>query len=233
MSKHHLKKILILEDDAELANSLRTLLKTKLQAEVQIVSTVDQCLELLDSKPFDILIADWLLANRETGLEAIIYAREYHYQLKVLMLTCLKSVDQRIRAYQKGADAYLTKPFHPEELIIKIEQLFNQYKLCDGDAIAFKGIVLYPQLGQLLIDQQVVELGAKEVKILKLLLVNQSRVLSKQKILDLIWTDLDHQPGLNTVEVYIRRIRQKLGPYKKCLRNKRGFGYWLDSGKVQ
>jgi two-component system, OmpR family, response regulator CiaR len=233
MLKQTIKKILILEDDAELAKSLRNLLKTKLQAYVQIASTVDQCLELIDTKPFDILIADWLLADNETGLEAITYAREYHYQLKVLMLTCQKSVDHRLHAYRQGADAYLAKPFHPEELLIKIDQLFNQYKLCDGDAITFKGIALYPQVGQILIDQQAVEMGAKEVKILKLLIVNQSRVLSKQKILDLIWTDLDHQPGLNTVEVYIRRIRQKLGPYKKYLRNKRGFGYWLDNGKVQ
>lgn len=227
------KKILILEDDAQLANSLKNLLNTKLQVNVQIVHTVDQCLDLVDSEKFDILIADWLLTNNETGLEVITYVQEFHYQLKVLMLTCQKTVEQRIYAYGKGADEYLTKPFHPEELLIKINQLLNQFKLSDSEAISFQGIKLYCETGQLLINHKVIPIGAKEAQILKLLLVNQPRVLSKQKILNIIWPDIDHQPSLNTIEVYIRRIRQKLGLYQKYLHNRRGFGYYFDSGKEQ
>lgn len=227
------KRIIILEDDADLANSLRDLLSMRLKAEVKLTGSVTNCLDAIDSQSYDVLIADWLLADGETGLEVLTYVKEFHYQLKVLMLTCQKLVDHRLKAYRRGADAYLTKPFNSQELLIKLDQLFNSYKLCDSGAINYPGITLYPSTGRLLIDSKPVQINPKESEILTLLLINHARVLSKQRILDLVWTDLNSQPSFNTVEVYIRRIRHRLGKYGVCLFNKRGFGYCFDSGKLQ
>ncbi len=227
------KRILILEDDYHFAKSLRLLLQSKVEVEVEWTDCVSRCLDLIDSKAFDILLVDWLLPNNETGLDVVDYVQEFHSQIKILMLTRQDKVKQRLQAYHKGVDVYLSKPFNAEELLIKVRQLFNQYKLSDNQSIQYKGLTLYPNSGRLLVDQQAVSIGLKETEILKLLLVNGARILSKEKILNLVWPDLDNQPGLNTVEVYIRRLRQKLGPYSQFLKNKRSFGYYFVNGKEQ
>ena len=231
--KQHLKRILILDDDYQLSKTLRTLITNKLNVEVEWTDDVERCLSLIDESHYDLLIVDWILKNNETGLEVVNYAKEYFYQTKVLMLTCQQQVHNRLKAYKTGADAYLAKPFNSDELLHIINQLLHQYKLHDTEAIEFAGIVLYPKSGKLLINDNAVNIRSKEVKILQQLLINKSRVLSKDQLISLVWPNFNKQPGLNTVEVYIRRLRQKLGPFGYYLKNKRGFGYYFSKGNEQ
>jgi DNA-binding response OmpR family regulator len=227
------KRILILEDDYLLSRSLRSLLTKRFLVDVDWTDSLEKSIQMIDQKRFDLLIVDWLLKEKATGIDLVDYAHSCHYQIKTLMLTCKSEIKHRIKAYRAGADAYLTKPFNTTELSIKVSQLLNLYKLSDNKTIQIENITLYPSSGQMLINQKTVFLRPKETQILEVLMTNEARVLSKEKLLNIVWSDYAKQPGLNTVEVYVRRLRQKLGPYSSWLQNKRGFGYCFNKGKEQ
>lgn len=232
MSKNY-KRILILEDDYQLSKTLRSLLQTELQAEVQWTDSVDKAIQLLDLNQYDLAIVDWVLTKQETGLEFIEYVHEFFSQLKILMLTKCNTVEQRLKAYHLGTDTYLAKPFSCEELLVKINQLFNQFKLSDNRLVKYQNITLYLDSGKLLIDNQAITIRRKEAAILKILMANNSSVVTKQQLIDQVWLDPNKQPNINTIEVYMRRLRQKLGPYASYLKNKRGYGYFFAKGNEQ
>lgn len=227
------KRILILEDDYLLSRSLRSLLTKRFLVDVDWTDSLEKAIQIIDQKRFDLLIIDWLLKDKTTGIDLVDYSHTCHYQIKTLMLTCKTEINHRIKAYRAGADAFLTKPFNTTELLIKVSQLLNMYKLSDNKAIQVENIVLYPNSGQMIINRKIIFLRPKEAQILEALMTNKARVLSKEKLLNIVWSDYTKQPGLNTVEVYVRRLRQKLGPYSTWLQNKRGFGYFFDKGKAQ
>ena len=219
------RSVLILEDDKLLAESLKQSLIEKKSYLVFIAHNLDQAFELIDNQQIELLIADWILSNGETSLELIEYVGQYLHQTKILMLTCKEKCNDRLLAYKKGVDAYLSKPFNLDELLFVVSRLFNSYKLKDTNTIETEQLSLFPDDGYVLINNSKVYLRPKEMMIFKTLFLNKSSVISKQKLLDLVWPNIDNQPNFNTVEVYIRRLRQILGPYGINLKNKRGYGY--------
>lgn len=225
--------VLILEDDRELARTLQLFLQKKLSVQVKYTSVVEKAIKMIDLEKFDVAIVDWILEDDETGLEFINYAHEYHPQLKILMLTRQAQTARRIQAYRTGADYYLTKPFSGEELLIKIKKMINQFKLCDEQTFCYQEITLYSRSGKLLLKDQAVSIRPKEAAILEVLIAHQPRVLTKQQLVNYVWPDFSKQPNTNTIEVYIKRIRHKLGQYGCYLKNKRGYGYCLNKGKEQ
>ena len=230
LEKEH--KIMILEDDRSLAHTLQTLLHQQLQAQIKWVSQVQHGVNLLDQETFDIIIADWILGC-DCGLDVVYYAKQFHQQTKILMLTQKNQVTNRLQAYRLGADAYLSKPFDTKELLVLMRKLLAFYKTPSSKVIKLQQLCLYPELSKLVVAGNEIDLRPKETKILQLLMINSPVILSKEKILNLIWPNLDHRPHHNTVEVYIRRIRRKMGKYASYLRNKRCCGYYLDSGNKQ
>lgn len=229
------KLIIILEDDEPLALSLQQFLASDTNYLVVSTSSIEKCYYWLDQGSVELIIADWMLPHGQTSLELVRYCRDHHHLVKILMLTCRQGCENRLRSYRAGADGYLAKPFEIEEFRWMVQKMLNTIKLCEAEQFTQSGLMLYPDQGKVTICDQVIELRPKEMALLKMLIINSPKVVSKQRLLDSIWPNPDCQPTFNTVEVYIRRLRQLLGKYGVKLINKRGFGYCftLESGKVQ
>ena len=232
MTKQTCKKILLLEDNQLLAKSIQYSLQKKLQLKVDWTHNVSRAIELCDHQIYDLVIADWLLEH-SSGLDLVTYVNQFCFQTKILMLSQQSLIAQRLKAYHCGVDDYLTKPFDLDELIIKVRKLLHTYKLNDSGMIKAKNVTLFPEVGKLLIGDLMFKLRPKESQLVKILLINSPRVFSKQKLLMMGWPNIEHRPSINTIEVYIRRVRQKLGKYGEVIKNKRGFGYYFESGREQ
>jgi two-component system OmpR family response regulator len=226
------QRVLLLEDNHIMAQSLKRILKQELALKVDWTDSLDHSLDLLTKRKYQLLLVDWLLPNG-CGLDLVAYAQEFYYPARILMLTQKSQLQNRLTAYKIGADDYLSKPFDFEELLIKVEKLLNSYKITQYASFKYQGVELYPEIGKLVVDGQIKTISPKEADLLKYLIIHHPQVLSKQRLINLIWPLEKEQPQVNTIEVYIRRIRKRLGPYSCCLKNKRFAGYYLVKGKEQ
>ncbi len=219
--------ILILEDDKVLANSLKIALADNCYGVIYLAHTLDRAYEIIDTKQIELLLADWVLPQGETSLELIEYVSQYHQQIKILMLSCKEKCADRLTAYKTGVDAYLSKPFDWSELNYLVKRLLHSYKLSDSVTINSDTLSIFPDDGYVIASGTQIHLRPKEMAIFQALFLNRPRVISKQKLLDIVWPNVDEQPNYNTIEVYLRRLRQLLGPMGVQLKNKRGYGYYL------
>ncbi len=224
--------VLVLEDNQQLARTVKTVLKHQLDLQVDWTDCLSRSIDLLDQKNYNLVIVDRMLPQSYC-LEIVDYIQQFFTQTRVLMLTQKSQVDDRLKAYRKGADDYLSKPFNQEELVLKVSKLLKVYKVSQTSTFSFLNVVLSVDLGLLSINGEVLSIRPKEAEILKALIINQKIVLSKQKLIDMIWPELDKQPAENTIEVYIRRLRKMLGSHGQYIQTKRGYGYYLDIGSKQ
>lgn len=150
----------------------------------------------------------------------------------VLMLTALDTTDERVAGLRVGADDYLPKPFDFDELMARIEALHRRYRSYargNGGAceLSYQGLVFDKSALRLSVDGVEIELSAKERDLIAFLLSNQSKVLSRERILNAIWSSQE-DPMTNVVDVYIGRLRKKLGTYGGKIATVRGAGYRFD-----
>ncbi len=222
-----MSKILVVEDDRPLAASVAATLESNADREVETAYTLDRAYQAVDNSQYELIILDWLLTDGE-GIELIAYLTDYSFQTKVLMLTQKKRIKNKLEAFQLGVDDYLPKPFNSQELMMRCQVLLKRFKLSSEDVIKRGNLTISSTGGYVVLGQKRISLPAKELEILKILAINSPRVISKQKLISQIWTELDSQPQSNTIEVYVRRIRMKLGRHSLNIKTKRGFGYFYD-----
>lgn len=222
--------ILLVEDEAHVADFIQRGLK----AEAWIVTHVpdgETALESMRADAFDLVVLDLMLPGI-SGQDVCRKMRARQDFTPILMLTALDAVDERVEGLRLGADDYLPKPFDFDELVARIEALGRRAR---GFRTAARNPVL--SCGALRFDTQSlvvlagelhVELTAKEREILKLLLLNPGRVISRERILNAVWS-AQEDPLTNIVDVYIGRLRKKLGDCGALIRTVRGSGYRLAS----
>jgi len=229
------KSILIIEDDLSLAISLKESLSRHFSLRIYIADGISTSIQILESNHVELIIADWMLGNAQTSLEIIKYSQENFPQTKILMLTKKRLCDDRIEAYRAGADAYLCKPFDNQELLLLVTKLMHSYKIVENSIISSNKLRLHLASGEIEIAGNMIHLRPKEMEIFKILFINHPHIISKKQLLNCVWPNIDAQPSFNTVEVYIRRLRQLLRPYGISLKNKRGYGYYfsLKTGNEQ
>ncbi len=219
--------ILIVEDEQDLADAVQEILQ-QFQIDLQIfqASTVSRALRVIDKKELDIVILDWMLPDGE-GLELIGYLNKYSALTRILMLTQKDQTKEKIKGLETGADDYLPKPFASKELLLRVKKLIYSYKLQEQEKIQVGACVLHFDSGALQTKTDYEVLPRKEAQILQVLMIHSPQILSKEQIISHVWPLIDKRPSLNTVEVYIRRLRGKLGECQDYLRTKRGFGYYF------
>jgi len=201
-------RILIVEDDRRLAASLRRGLEEAGLA-VDTVHDGEDGLAGGLATPYDVIVLDVMLPALD-GFAVCRQLRDRRIKTPVLMLTARDAVDDRVRGLEAGADDYLVKPFALRELIARIRALARRH-LPDRTASLTAGPVTLDTGAHLLrVDGKTVDLTAKEFAILEHLLLNRGRVVTRSQILESVW-DYEFDGGRNLVEVYIGRIRRKLG----------------------
>ncbi len=188
----------------------------------------DTGLELALREPYDVAIVDVMLPGR-SGLDLVEELRRRRVTTPVLLLSARRSVDDRVRGLQAGADDYLVKPFAFAELLARVQALIRR-----ATGTAEPTVLRHADLSLDLVTRRVVragvpiELRPREFALLEYLLRHPGRVLSKTMILSHVW-GYQFDPGTNVVDVLVSRLREKVDrPFEqKLIKTVRGVGYVL------
>ena len=218
-------RILIAEDDSILTDGLTRSLRQSGYA-VDAVSDGIAADAALMAQEFDLLILD-LGLPRMSGLEVLSKLRARQSRLPVLILTAADSVEQRVKGLDQGADDYMAKPFSLSELEARVRALARR-GAGGGSTILRHGKLEFDQTGRVaLVNQQTLDLSAREVSLLEILLTRSGRVVSKTQIVDHL-CEWGEEVSSNANEVYVHRLRKKLEDSGIKITTVRGLGYCLE-----
>ena len=222
------ERILLVEDEEKLARMVEMELKYE---GYQVEKAFDgRCgLELALGGGFDLVLLDIMLPQL-SGMEVLRRLRR-ESQVPVIMLTARDSVVDKVAGLDSGADDYLTKPFAIEELLARIRACLRGRGGQSGPSVPLAAgpLVLDVEKHQVTVRGQNVELTKKEFDLLRCLLENKGRVLTRETLLDAVW-GFDFVGETNAVDVYIRFLRTKIDEKfdLKLIRTVRGVGYVIE-----
>ena len=199
-------KILIIEDEVLLAESLRTLLTSK-GFHVEVVNDGESGREYAELGIYDLLIMDVMMPKLD-GYELARSVRNKRLSTPILMLTAKSGVEDRIAGLNAGADYYLSKPFDTRELLACINALLRRQG-GQVDVMSFGNTVLDLESGMLICGENQVRLSAKEFDVMRCLMQSGGRNLPKETILSRVW-GYESNAVENHVEVYAGFLRKKL-----------------------
>ena len=163
------------------------------------------------------------------GLEVARIVREERRQVLILMLTAKDGIQDKVDGLKGGADDYLTKPFAFDELLARIVALKRRrVSQDDPSALAVGALSLNPESRRVIYDGRDVSLTVREFELLRYLMANAGRVVSRQRLLNSVW-EYGFDPGTKIVDVYIRYLRKKLGDEgpDSIIQTVRGVGYMV------
>jgi len=173
-------------------------------------------------EPYDVVILDLGLPQR-SGLEVLKNWRQKNNKMPVIILTARDTWHEKVDGFKAGADDYLSKPFHAEELIVRIQALIRRSHDMTGEALQSSGLTLDEDRQQVLLpDGKALELTGTEFRLLRCFMLHPGQILSKTRLTEHVY-DQDFDRDSNLIEVYVRRLRDKLG--RGYITTKRGQGY--------
>lgn len=222
--------ILIVDDERALANTLSDLLK---QNNYSVTTAYDgeEGLDHALTGIFDLFIFD-VMMPRIDGFSLLREIRARKINTPVLMLTAKNELGDKIFGLNLGADDYITKPFHTDELMARIKALLRRKENFTGDVLTFADISLDRDSLTLIKGEKTVTLGKKEFQILEMLMLSAGKSIDKERFIEKIW-GYDSEAEYNAIEVYVSFIRRKLALVGSNVQIKsiRGIGYNLSDGK--
>ena len=222
-------RLLLVEDDALLSSRLRDELE-------QAGFAVDVAADGVDaefmggSEPYDVAVLDLGLPGR-SGLEVLRHWRAAGNPLPVLILTARDAWHEKVDGFKAGADDYLSKPFHTAELIARLQALLRRGVVRPHGPLRVAGLELDEdtQTAQVLATGERFDLTGVEFRLLRYLMRHPGQVLSKTRLAEHIY-DFDAERDSNVLEVYINRLRRKLG--REWIATRRGQGYVFSAHAV-
>jgi DNA-binding response OmpR family regulator len=213
-------RLLLIEDD----DALRQNLKRDLVRAGYAVDEADNGVDgefMGKVEPYDAIILDLGLPQRP-GLEVLGNWRAQGNKIPVIILTARNAWTERVDGFKTGADDYLGKPFHPEELIARISALIKRSKQQVGN-MELSGLTLDEERQSVTTrDHNTLELTGTEFRLLRYFMLHPGKILSKSTLTEHVY-DYDSEKDSNVIEVYVNRLRQKLG--KEFIQTRRGQGY--------
>lgn len=218
-------RLFLAEDDLILADALKTSL-SQADFSVDCVNDGALALQILLHNDYEAVVLDLGLPNMD-GLSVLRNIRQHKPSLPILILTAMDGLEDRVAGLQAGADDYLTKPFEFAELEARLRALLRRSQILPQSV---------QQLGSLRLDRagqrawcndQPLDLSARELTVLEILMYNIDRVVTKEQIVSELGSN-SSDVGLNAIEVYVHRLRKKLEPCGVVIRTIRGLGYLLE-----
>lgn len=207
-------KILIVDDEAEIADLVELYLKNENFIVYKFYSA-DAALECIGNEQIDLAILDIMLPG-VSGLEICQKIREHH-SYPVIMLTAKNEEIDKITGLTLGADDYITKPFLPLELVARVKAQLRRYKRynqtgqANDDIITISGLVLNKKTHECMLNEKPLALTPTEFSILHILCSQRGNVVSSEELLHQIWGDDYYTKNNNTITVHIRHLREKMG----------------------
>jgi two-component system response regulator QseB len=213
-------RILLVEDDSQLGDSLEAALRLEKYA-VDWLRSGEPVRAALGSTPYDLLILDLGLPG-VPGLQVLRQLRADRHKLPVLLLTARNTVVDKVDGLDSGADDFLAKPFDMAEMFARVRALLRRRGEDRSTGLLAAGILLDPVARQVIFKGAPVDLTAREFAILEILVRNAGRYVSRARLEEGIYS-WGEEVESNTVEVYISRLRKRFG--STSIETMRGVGY--------
>jgi DNA-binding response OmpR family regulator len=222
-------KTLIVEDDRRISSFLERGLAAE-GHQVSVEQDGRDGLERARNEDFDLIILDRMLPYID-GMEVCRILREEHRPVSILMLTAKDTLKDKVEGLRGGADDYLTKPFAFDELVARIVALSRRHAPTDHEsALRLGPLVLEPQSRRVTRDGRPISLTVREFELLRYLMSNTDRVVSRERLLNSVWA-YGYDPGTKIVDVYVRYLRLKIDEPEapSLIQTVRGVGYMMPS----
>jgi DNA-binding response OmpR family regulator len=226
-------RLLVIEDDQRLARLIARTLKEDHHT-IDLAHDGDDGLELLRQGIYDVAIIDWMLPGRD-GPAICRTAKTLHLPTAILLLTARSQIEDRVIGLDSGADDYLVKPFAFEELMARVRALGRRFQPTgDSDELRVGQIVLDLRSHLARRGQRPLDLTNTEWNLLEYLMRHAGQVLTRQQILDYVWS-FERDVQISMVEVYISYLRRKLnGPGEQDpINTVRGVGYRMEADRAE
>ena len=217
-------RVLVVEDDERFRDLMQRALTNNGYA-VDTTGDANEAQELLAVAPYDLVLLDVMLPGT-TGLELCTRLRQTRNEVPILLLTARDAIEDKVVGLDCGADDYLTKPVAFPELFARMRVLLRRREGRRDPLLRAGPLLLNPAHRRLEVAGEVVELTGKEFAILELLMRHTGRIFSRDEIAEHVW-DFEYESESNLIDVYIARLRRKLGSAAGCLITLRGQGYSL------
>jgi two-component system, OmpR family, response regulator len=215
--------ILVVDDNENIRNLIAAYLKRAGYA-THLAADGYKALTVLDQQHIDLLIADVMMPGLD-GFDLTRQLREAGYNLPVLMVTALESIGDKRQGFSAGTDDYMVKPINFDELLLRVAALLRRARIANEHKLVFGDIIIDCETQSVTSKLGTIDLPNKEFSLLFKLLSYPQRIFTRQELMDEIW-GLDHETDERTVDVHIKRLREKfdeLDDFK--IITVRGLGY--------
>jgi heavy metal response regulator len=219
-------RVLVVEDEKKTASFVRKALQAESFA-VDVFHNGDDALAAANSTPFDVIVLDIMLPGRD-GLSVLRQLRERKNSIPVLLLSARGEVNERVEGLNLGADDYLPKPFELAELVARVRALTRRGGENKPSILSVADLKLDTVTHKARRGGTEIELTVREYRLLEFLMRSAGQLCGRMTIIEKVW-DYDFDPGTNLVDVYIRRLREKIDAdfEPKLLHTVRGAGYLM------
>lgn len=225
-------KVLIVEDEYNLADVIKERLE-KEKLTVDIIEDGEEGYYYASTGIYDLIILDVMLPNM-SGFEIHNKLRNDNISSKIIMLTARSTIEDKLNGLENGADDYLTKPFHMDELVARVNIQLKRNN--NNNNLLFGDLVLNTTTLKVTCTRtnEVVELIKKEFQLLEYFINNPNQVLSKEQIYDRVW-GIENEIESNNLEAYLSFVRKKLRAIESnvVIKSVRGMGYKIEYGNKE
>jgi two-component system OmpR family response regulator len=217
-------KILVVEDERKIASFVRKGLEAQ-GFVVDVSHHGDDGFTLAITRPYDAAVLDIMLPGKD-GLSILRNLRDRKNPLPIILLTARSELNERLEGLNLGADDYLTKPFHIEELIARLHAVTRRAAGTSQSVLTVADLTLNLLTREVSRTGQRIELTTREFSLLEHLMRSPGRVLTRIEICERVW-EYNFDPGTNLVDVYVQRLRKKVDEEApvKLIETIRGVGY--------
>ena len=218
-----MKKLLLLEDDSMIASGIIYALNNE-GYEVIHCRDVQSASEQIKIQTFQLAILDMQLPD---GNGFDVSAKLKNTETPIIFLTIVDDEEKIVKAFEEGADDYIVKPFRIRELLARVKRTLQKRAGANQDVIMVGKAAIHIDAGKVYVNEKQVELTALEYRLLLIFAMNQSKLLTRTQILEKIWDMDGNFVEDNTLTVYVKRLREKLGDAVH-IETVRGMGYRVD-----
>lgn len=215
-------RILVVEDDPDLARQLSEAFKEAGYA-VDVANDGEEGHHLGDTEPYDAVVLDLGLPLID-GVSVLQKWRADGHKFPVIILTARSQWSEKVAGFDAGADDYLTKPFHTEELMARLRALLRRAAGHTTDTLEIGGLTVDNRAARAYVDGAPIKLTSHEFRLLSYMATHNGRVISRTELVEHIY-DQDFDRDSNTIEVFVGRLRKKIGVER--IETVRGLGYRL------
>lgn len=221
-------RLLVVEDDDRIADFLTRALNAEGHICTRIASG-EEAVPVVRNGDFDLVLLDLMLP----GISGIEVCRELRFRnvcIPIIMLTAMDSVEDVVHGLKAGADDYVSKPFDIDELLARIDTVCRRYQgdTARSPVLQVSDVTMNTESKIVEVNGKLISLTAKELSILQLFMQNPDKLFSRERILNNVW-GANVDPLTNVVDVYIGRLRKKLGKDKiPFIETVRGLGYRIE-----